>query len=524
MLALPGAARACSNASASYDQPALPALKFCNNETRYERIYNYLRRPVLGDGRQTLASEPGVVQLQRVPLGSNTIMSSWRAEAGSLWVFLGPVGSFKSSVLEVVAGHSAIAAGASVSVGGTMSYMPQAAWIQQATIRENIVCNETWDESRFNAILHACALEHDVKAMPLGSDTVVAEKGLNLSGGQKQRLALARAAYRRADIYVLDNPVSAIDDQTQQHIWRHLIEGLLCDSTIIVASSRPVISCTAIVHMSTNGVVGDPQYVNGWCSSTPANDAPLRRYSEPRAHPREFRSRVSESPAMSCRSSVSSVVDAAVCDVRSEVREYEAHASRIEADSGSSSKRIELQHSYASSVIDRGTVSVRCDASQRRPGSFLQQLKNKQSIRGDSAMFHGSDADLLLEDREEVSYSQPRQRDLKQPLLSSLASSILKTDISARDHTITSSKVGVIQFTDACKLGGTWLFLIIMYPAYQLCRTYVTPFLQCVFVTSCSGTSHFGRSFGSGWHLDGGMSSTRRYSGSWLRRSCVHGC
>jgi ABC-type multidrug transport system ATPase subunit len=281
-------------------------------------------------------------------------MPNWRAEAGSLWVFLGPVGSFKSSVLEMVAGHSAIAAGASVSFGGTMSYMPQAAWILQATIRENIVCNETWNESRFNAILHACALEHDVKAMPKGIDTVVAEKGLNLSGGQKQRLALARAAYRHADIYVLDNPVSAIDDHTQQHIWTHLIEGLLCDATVIVASSRCVISCTAIVHMSTNGVVGDPEYVSGWCSATHANDVTPQRYSKPRAHTHEFRSSVAEAPVMS-RSSASSVVDAAVCDVRREVSEYEAHASKIEADTGSNSKRIELQHSYASSVGDRGT-------------------------------------------------------------------------------------------------------------------------------------------------------------------------
>jgi hypothetical protein len=231
---------------------------------------------------------------------------------------------------------------------------------------------------------------------------------------------------------------------------------------------------------------------------------------------------------MSCRSSVSSVVDAAVCDVRSEVRQYEAHASKIEADAGSNSKDIELQRSYASSVDDRGTVSlaVRSSAShsQRRPGSFLQQLKNNQSLRGNSAMFPRSDADLLIEDREEVSYSQSRKRDLKQPLLPSLASSILKTDISAHDHTITSSKVGMVQFTDACKLGVTWLFLAIMYPAYQLLRTYVTPFLQCIFVTSCAVTLRFGRSFGSGWRLDGVMSSTRRCSGSWSWRSCVLGC
>jgi ATP-binding cassette subfamily C (CFTR/MRP) protein 1 len=81
-------------------------------------------------------------------------------------------------------------------------------WLQQATIKENIVCCEPWDAARFKAIIRACALEPDFQQMTLGFETPVAEKGISLSGGQKQRVALARAAYRKADIYVLDNPIS----------------------------------------------------------------------------------------------------------------------------------------------------------------------------------------------------------------------------------------------------------------------------------------------------------------------------
>jgi len=89
-----------------------------------------------------------------------------------------------------------------------MSCAPQVPWLQQATIRDNIVCCEAWDAVRFNAVVRACALEPDLQQMPLGADTPVSEKGISLSGGQKQRVALARAAYRQADIYVLDNPIS----------------------------------------------------------------------------------------------------------------------------------------------------------------------------------------------------------------------------------------------------------------------------------------------------------------------------
>ncbi len=106
------------------------------------------------------------------------------------------------------AGHRHFVSSALLRVGGTMSYAPQVPWMQQATIKENIVCCEPWDAARFKSVIHACALEPDFQQMTLGFETPVAEKGISLSGGQKQRVALARAAYRQADIYVLDNPIS----------------------------------------------------------------------------------------------------------------------------------------------------------------------------------------------------------------------------------------------------------------------------------------------------------------------------
>jgi ABC-type transport system involved in cytochrome bd biosynthesis fused ATPase/permease subunit len=106
------------------------------------------------------------------------------------------------------AGHRHFVRTAHVRFRGAMSYAPQVPWLMQATIKDNIVCCESWDEARFKAVVRACALEQDFQQMPLGADTLVAEKGISLSGGQKQRVALARAAYRQADIYLLDNPIS----------------------------------------------------------------------------------------------------------------------------------------------------------------------------------------------------------------------------------------------------------------------------------------------------------------------------
>jgi hypothetical protein len=126
--------------------------------------------------------------------------------------------------------------------------------MQQATIKDNIVCCEPWNEERYKQVIFACALTTDLSIMPLGDATPVAEKGISLSGGQRQRVALARAVYRIADIYLLDNPISALDDQTQEHVWTHLFEGLLQYATVIVGSSRPVISCTAVLHLSTHGL------------------------------------------------------------------------------------------------------------------------------------------------------------------------------------------------------------------------------------------------------------------------------
>jgi ABC-type multidrug transport system fused ATPase/permease subunit len=238
---------------------SLRSIAAANNS--YRRVLEYFRRPIAVDQRAA-ADEAGAVEIDDLPIGPNgSMLKQLRVKPGSLFVLQGPVKSYKSTVINTLAGHVKIPTTASVRIGGSISYAPQLPWMCQTTIQDNIISSEAFDEKRYEQVLQACALTQDLAIMPLGDQTPVAEKGISLSGGQRQRVALARAAYKNADIYLLDNPISALDDATQEHIWSQLIEGLLKDATVIVSSSRSVPSCSMILHLNPKGLEGDIQQV-----------------------------------------------------------------------------------------------------------------------------------------------------------------------------------------------------------------------------------------------------------------------
>ena len=98
--------------------------------------------------------------------------------------------------------------------------MSQTAWIQNATIKENILFGLEAVENRYNEVIHACGLEPDFASMEYGDETEIGEKGINLSGGQKQRIQLARAVYQDSDVYLLDDIFSAVDAHTGSHLFK----------------------------------------------------------------------------------------------------------------------------------------------------------------------------------------------------------------------------------------------------------------------------------------------------------------
>lgn len=124
----------------------------------------------------------------------------------NLVAIIGAVGSGKSSLLSAILGEMERLEGL-VEVSGKIAYVPQEAWIRNATIRENILLNKRYDEKKYQEVLEACALNFDMAMFAAGDQTEVGEKGINLSGGQKQRISIARAVYSNSDIYIMDNPL-----------------------------------------------------------------------------------------------------------------------------------------------------------------------------------------------------------------------------------------------------------------------------------------------------------------------------
>ncbi|KAI1319685.1 Multidrug resistance-associated protein 1 [Mortierella claussenii] len=176
-----------------------------------------------------------------IPSSSNNINKDVRATLsdinlqiphGSLTAVVGRVGQGKSSLISAIIGDMYKGKG-HVQVTGRVAYVAQEAWIMNCTVKDNILFGQPLDQERYEHILVACSLSQDLEMLPAGDQTEIGERGINLSGGQKQRVSLARAAYQDADVYLLDDPLSAVDAHVDQHLWESLIgpAGLLKNKT-----------------------------------------------------------------------------------------------------------------------------------------------------------------------------------------------------------------------------------------------------------------------------------------------------
>uniref|UniRef100_A0A3B3Q9H2 Multidrug resistance-associated protein 1 n=1 Tax=Paramormyrops kingsleyae TaxID=1676925 RepID=A0A3B3Q9H2_9TELE len=162
---------------------------------------------------------------------------SIRIPEGALVAVVGHVGSGKSSLLSALLGEMQRQEG-SVSVKGSVAYVPQQAWIQNASLRDNITFGRERKEDWYQRVVEACALGPDLEILPAGDATEIGEKGVNLSGGQKQRVSLARAVYCDRSVYLLDDPLSAVDAHVGKHIFEEVIgpRGLLQGRTRILVT------------------------------------------------------------------------------------------------------------------------------------------------------------------------------------------------------------------------------------------------------------------------------------------------
>ncbi|EEQ34194.1 ATP-binding cassette glutathione S-conjugate transporter ycf1 [Microsporum canis] len=158
---------------------------------------------------------------------------NFSARKGELSCIVGRVGAGKSSLLQTLLGDL-YKVGGEVVVKGRIAYVAQQAWVMNASVRDNIVFGHRWDPHFYELTIAACALLDDFKTLPDGDQTEVGERGISLSGGQKARLSLARAVYARADVYLLDDCLSAVD----QHVGRHIINRVLGKDGILSSKTR----------------------------------------------------------------------------------------------------------------------------------------------------------------------------------------------------------------------------------------------------------------------------------------------
>ncbi len=172
------------------------------------------------------AREPFKLQDMNFTIGRNELVA-----------VIGSVGSGKSSFLAAMAGDMRKTAG-EVVLSADRAFCPQYAWIQNTSVKENILFGKEMDRAWYKSVIDACALQPDLDMLPNGDMTEIGERGITVSGGQKQRLNIARAIYFDADIILMDDPLSAVDAHVGRHIFDHAISGLLKDKCRILATHQ----------------------------------------------------------------------------------------------------------------------------------------------------------------------------------------------------------------------------------------------------------------------------------------------
>ena len=182
---------------------------------------------------------------------------SFEAFEKSLTVITGQVGSGKSTLLAAIAGEVTQSSG-NIACSGTIAYVSQTAWVFSGTLRENVLFGEPYDEKKYAEVIEACALKEDIKRFSNGDLSFVGEHGVAMSGGQRARLNLTRAVYADADVYLLDDPLSAVDAKVSEHIFTQCVCKLLKEKIVILATyaEKHMKTADQVVVLQKGSVLG----------------------------------------------------------------------------------------------------------------------------------------------------------------------------------------------------------------------------------------------------------------------------
>ncbi|KAK1375542.1 ABC-type xenobiotic transporter [Heracleum sosnowskyi] len=157
---------------------------------------------------------------------------------GSLVAIVGSTGEGKTSLISAMLGELPAVADTSVVIRGTVAYVPQVSWIFNATVRKNILFGSVFEPSRYSKAIDVTALGHDLDLLPGGDLTEIGERGVNISGGQKQRISMARAVYSDSDVYVFDDPLSALDAHVARQVFEKCIKEELRGRTRVLVTNQ----------------------------------------------------------------------------------------------------------------------------------------------------------------------------------------------------------------------------------------------------------------------------------------------
>jgi len=212
--------------------------------------------PLLGDDEEKSGEGRKLLTLRGIDL---------HVAPGQLCVVVGITGGGKSSLLAAILGEIVQVRG-SAKVRGSLAYCAQQSWCQNATLRHNITFGRAYEEKKYLDVVEACALTDDLAQFPAGDLTEVGERGISLSGGQQQRIQLARALYQDADVYVLDDPLSAVDVHVGEHLYtRVILERLVRKGkTVVLATHQVSLGLSAadlVVVVAADGTIaaqGEP--------------------------------------------------------------------------------------------------------------------------------------------------------------------------------------------------------------------------------------------------------------------------
>ncbi|KAH7544598.1 hypothetical protein FEM48_Zijuj01G0002700 [Ziziphus jujuba var. spinosa] len=157
---------------------------------------------------------------------------------GSLVAIVGSTGEGKTSLISAMLGELPPVAEASVVMRGMVAYVPQISWIFNASVRDNILFGSTFESAKYEKAVDVTALGHDLDLLPGGDLTEIGERGVNISGGQKQRVSMARAVYSNSDVYIFDDPLSALDVHVARQVFDKCIRGELVGKTRVLVTNQ----------------------------------------------------------------------------------------------------------------------------------------------------------------------------------------------------------------------------------------------------------------------------------------------